>query len=282
MKYKAIALGIVIAAARFLYKEDKDLVVDSRTITHKNIPESFDGYKLVHVSDFHNAYFGRRSKHLLKLIEAQKGDVILMTGDIIDRRTPNLKRAVHFIGGMTRILPTYYITGNHEAHYKRWPKLKEAIVNSEMVRLDNQMIQLERNGSSINLAGINDPWFFGHEDDPFVFQRFKMQLVEMVKKAVEDDSFTILMSHRPELFSMYRTMPVDLVLSGHAHGGQIRLPFVKGLYAPHQGVLPKYTEGIHESSGTTLSISRGLGNSRFPFRVFNHPEIVVITLKKRN
>lgn len=278
MKYKAITLGFLIACARFLYKEDKAVGVTHRTISSKDIPESFDGYKMIHVSDFHNARFGRNSGKLLKLLAAENGDIILMTGDIIDRRTPNLKRSVRFIKGLTELLPVYYVTGNHEAHYRRWPKLRRAIEDSAMVRLKNKTVLIQNNGDAIKLAGIDDPWFFGHEDNPFVLQRFKAQLMSMLLP--DENIYTILMSHRPELFQMYRVMPVNLVLSGHAHGGQIRLPYVKGLYAPHQGILPKYAEGTHEADGTVLSISRGLGNSRFPFRVFNHPEIVVITLKR--
>lgn len=282
MKYKAILTGMMIATARFLYKEDKNIGITHRTLIHENIPKSFDGYKIIHVSDFHNAYFGRRSKHLLKMIEDIKGDVILMTGDIIDRRTPNLKRAVHFINGMTNILPTYFVTGNHEAHYKQWLRLKAEIDHSKMNNISNKIIKLEKDNEAINLAGINDPWFFGHEDNPYVYQYFKAQLIQTVMPLRHDDAFTVLMAHRPELFNIYSVLPVDLVLSGHAHGGQIRIPYVKGLYSPHQGILPKYSEGVHKKYGTTLSISRGLGNSRFPFRVFNHPEIVVITLKKED
>jgi predicted MPP superfamily phosphohydrolase len=278
--YKAIILGMFIAAARFLYKEDKDICVTHRMIESSKLPASFDGYKIVHISDFHNAYFGRGSRKLLDVIKDQDGDVILMTGDIIDRRTPNLKRALRFIEGMTNILPTYYVTGNHEAHYRKWPLLKKRIEQSEMYNIGNKAISLTKNNETIDLVGINDPWFFGHEDDPYVFQYFKAQLMQELMPLRDNGKFTLLMAHRPELFNIYKTMPVDLVLSGHAHGGQIRLPYVKGLYAPHQGILPKYSEGVHEAHGTVLSISRGLGNSRFPFRVFNHPEVVVITLKK--
>ena len=108
--------------------------------------------------------------------------------------------------------------------------------------------------------------------------RFEMSLRERLQD--KDDRLTLLMAHRPDQIGLYSRFPIDLVFTGHAHGGQIRLPFVKGLYAPHQGILPKYTEGVHTKNGTSVVISRGLGNSRFPFRVFNHPEIVIVDLER--
>lgn len=282
MSYKAIILGFLFAVARFLYREDKDIDVTERTVASSRLPESFDGFKIIHVSDFHNAFFGRQSRHLLDVIRRQKGDVILMTGDVIDRRIPNFTRAVNFIHKLTKILPAYYVTGNHEAHYTEWMKLKAVIDASGMKDISNDAEKLYKGRDYINLVGIHDPWFFGYEGNPFILQRFRGQLVERIYHTVDEQDFSILMAHRPEYFNFYNKLPVDLVLSGHAHGGQIRLPYIKGLYAPHQGVLPKYSEGVHNKKDTTLSISRGVGNSRFPFRVFNHPEIIVLTLERES
>lgn len=278
MKKYAIILGFVIAAGRFLYKEDKRIQVNEREIISEELPEAFDGFKIVHISDFHNAWFGWKCRDLLDKIREAGGDAILITGDIIDRRTPNLRRSKYFIRKVTEILPTYYVTGNHEAHYKRWFNLKKYITKSDMENVSFSSVELVKDGQSINVAGMPDPWFLGDEEDPFVHLYFDRMLQYRLNSLPR--GFTILMSHRPELLHIYSKYELDLVLSGHAHGGQIRLPYIGGLYSPHQGILPKYTEGIHYMNGTTLSISRGLGNSRFPFRIFNHPEIVVITLKK--
>lgn len=279
MKKYAVILGFVIALGRFLYKQDKNIQVNERDFTSDRIPETFDSYRIIHVSDYHNAWFGWKAKDLLNKIRQADGDIILITGDIIDRRTPNLRRSKFFIRQVAEILPTYYVTGNHEAHYKRWFNLKKYITESDMENLSFSSAKLFKDGESINLAGIPDPWFLGDEEDPDVHLYFERMLQQQVDSLPE--GFTILMSHRPELFHIYSKYELDLVLSGHAHGGQIRLPFAGGLYSPHQGVLPKYTQGTHYRNKTTLSISRGLGNSRFPFRVFNRPEIVVITLKKK-
>ena len=279
MKKYAITLGFAIALSRFLYKEDKHIQMNERVITSDRLPGAFDGFRIIHVSDYHNAWFGWRGRHLLNKIREADGDVILITGDIIDRRTPNLRRSKHFTRKVSEILPAYYVTGNHEAHYKRWFNLKKYITESEMENLSFSSVELVKDGESINLAGMPDPWFLGDEEDPDVHLYFDKMLQHRLRGMPE--GYTILMSHRPELFHIYSKYNLDLVLSGHAHGGQIRLPYIGGLYSPHQGILPRYTEGTHFKNGTTLSISRGLGNSRFPFRVFNRPEIIVITLKKK-
>ena len=277
IKLNQVILGFIIASARFLWTEDKHIVTTHYTYRSKKVPKSFDGFKIVQVSDFHNAYFGRRSKHLLEAVEVAAPDAIVITGDIVDRRTPCLKRAAVLVEKITEIQKTFYVTGNHEAHYKHFNKLYDVIGKSDVRNITKHSAELERNGEKINLAGINDVWFFGDEVNPETYRNFKQELADKVNILPHD--FTVLLAHRPELLPVYSKNDVDLVFSGHAHGGQIRLPVVKGLYAPHQGVNPKYTEGMHEQNGTTMIVSRGLGNSRFPFRVFNHPEVVVVELR---
>ncbi len=277
IKLSQVILGFIIASARFLWTEDKHIVTTHYTYRSKKVPKSFDGFKIVQVSDFHNAYFGRRSKHLLEAVEVAAPDAIVITGDIVDRRTPCLKRAAVLVERITAIQKTFYVTGNHEAHYKHFNKLYDVIGKSDVRNITKHSAELERNGEKINLAGINDVWFFGDEVNPETYRNFKQELADKVNILPHD--FTVLLAHRPELLPVYSKNDVDIVFSGHAHGGQIRLPVVKGLYAPHQGVNPKYTEGMHEQNGTTMVVSRGLGNSRFPFRVFNHPEVVVVELR---
>ncbi len=279
MKKYAVLLGFLIAVARFLYKEDKDIRVTEREFFSEKLPGDFDGYRIVHVSDYHNAWFGFRARHLLDKVRRADGDVIMMTGDVVDRRTPNFRRARSLISQLVEIGPVYYVTGNHEAHYRRWKKLKRYIEESDMTDLSNDSVQLTSGDRRINVIGMPDPWFLGNEVYEDVNSRFDRLLNRRLADITDD--FTILMSHRPELIHIYAKYDLDLVLSGHAHGGQIRLPFVGGLYSPHQGILPRYSEGMHKMYGTALSVSRGLGNSRFPFRVFNHPEIVVLTLRKK-
>ena len=280
IKASQLILAFIIALARFLWTEDKHIITTRYQYRSKNVPVGFDGYKIVQVSDYHNAFFGRRARQLLKAIKKSEPDVIFITGDVIDRRTPFLKRSKAFIERVTDIKDTYYVTGNHEADYRNFHKLFEIIGSSKVRSVTKKPVELEKNGDYINLAGIDDVWFFGDEENAWTYRDFEQALKKNTTNLPND--FTILLAHRPELLKMYSKYPVDLVFCGHAHGGQIRLPVVKGLYAPHQGINPKYTEGMHERNGTTMVVSRGLGNSRFPFRVFNHPEIVVVELKRED
>ncbi|GAB3057717.1 metallophosphoesterase [Salinicoccus sesuvii] len=279
MKFSHIALGFSIALARFLYKQDKDITTTYHTHESLRVPEAFDGYKIIQISDFHNAWFGFRSSKLIREIRKIDGDVIFVTGDVIDRRTPNFKRSMGLISQLVDILPTYYVTGNHEAHYRGFDRLERAIDASGMKNISRSNERLNAGNDHIRLVGMEDLWFYGTDGDHQVVDDFKEDLEHRLEN--RPDRFTIVLSHRPELFDVYTSFPIDIVFTGHAHGGQIRLPVVKGLYAPHQGVLPKYTEGVHKENDTSMVVSRGLGNSRFPFRVFNRPEIIVMELKRQ-
>lgn len=142
--------------------------------------------------------------------------------------------------------------------------------------LENEKTEVERAGEKITLIGVKDPSFSSdylfHDEEAIM----ESQLKALVDK---DDGFTLLLSHRPELFDVYVTCNADLVLSGHAHGGQFRLPFIGGLAAPNQGLFPKYDAGLFSEGKTKMLVSRGIGNSIFPFRVNNRPEIILIELQ---
>ena len=154
-------------------------------------------------------------------------------------------------------------------------KLRDKLVESGVNVLENKSVSLEQGEESINLIGVSDPGFetdylFG--DTEGVLRRHLDELVE------DSEEFTLLLSHRPELFELYAEKDIDLVLTGHAHGGQFRLPFVGGVYAPNQGLFPEYDSGMFAEEDTYMIVSRGLGNSLFPFRLNNRPEVIVVTL----
>ena len=175
-----------------------------------------------------------------------------------------------FIKQITRIAPVYFVSGNHEHQSGAWEELSDLLVEEGVTVLNNGKSVIERNGETITLLGLADKKVNQHYD--------KMLHTLM---AGQEDSFNILLSHRPELFEAYVQENIDLAFTGHAHGGQIRIPFLhRGIFAPHQGFFPKYTEGMHEKDGTVMVVSRGLGNSSFPFRIFNRPELVEVTLEK--
>ena len=158
------------------------------------------------------------------------------------------------------------MSGNHEAWSSSYQTLISALEDAQVTILNNEAVQIKRGEEYISLLGVSDPTFGTDVDE--------------VLKAHEVTTFQILLSHRPELFEMYVNRSMDLVFSGHAHGGQFRLPFVgNGLVAPNQGLFPKYSEGLHIKKDTTMVVSRGLGNSIVPLRLFNQPEIVCATLR---
>lgn len=277
MKIFSLFLAYNIALARFLYQSNKRIVITKRKISLDRLPKEFSGMTIAHVSDYHNAFFGFRASKLIKKIKSLDADVIFFTGDIIDRRTPNLRRAKTFIKKLEQLGEVYYVTGNHEIHYDEFNKLYDAIGASKIKNISMNSTVLTKGNQSIHLIGMNDVWFYGDDEDPEIYDIF----YEKLKEKVEGRSgFKLLLSHRPELLDQYASLDLDLVFSGHAHGGQFRVPIIKGLYAPHQGVFPKYTEGVYKKDNTQMSVSRGLGNSRFPYRLFNRPEIIKVTLKR--
>ncbi|MNM79644.1 putative metallophosphoesterase [compost metagenome] len=180
-----------------------------------------------------------------------------------------------YIDGITDIAPIYFIPGNHESRIESYNELCDRLTSSGVKILNNKNVFIQKDSSSIGLIGLDDPAFIQTSNQD---ELFKKLLVDLSKDI--DSDFKMLLSHRPEKIVDYKDAKVDLVFSGHAHGGQFRIPFVGGLLAPNQGFFPKYTSGIYKEDNTSMIVSRGLGNSIFPFRINNSPELVVVTLEK--
>lgn len=237
------------------------LTVTAYPIRHEEIPDRFDGFTIAQVSDLHNAEFGKDNEKLLALLEEAQPDMIAITGDLVDSRKTDLEVAVAFAREAVKIAPTYYVTGNHEARIAQYALLKTALTELGVVVLENESLLLQREQDTVTLTGLTDPDF------------------GIPWPELSCDTYQIVLSHRPERFDLYAQQELDLVLSGHAHGGQFRLPFVGGLYAPHQGLFPEYDAGLFTEGDTTMVVSRGLGNSLFPLRFNNRPELVIVTLE---
>ena len=274
MKYKktigCICGGLLLAA--FLYWQDNGLMLTKMTY-EGDVPKAFDGYKILQVADLQNKVFARDQAPLLKKINASSPDIIVITGDLLDRHEgrTDVDSAMGFIQEITNIAPVYFVSGNHEHQSGEWDILLEELIEAGVTVLDNGKSILEKDGETITVLGLADKSVNQHYD--------KMLHTLM---AGQEDSFNILLSHRPELFETYVKENIDLTFTGHAHGGQIIIPFLRqGIFAPHQGFFPKYTEGMHEKDGTVMVVSRGLGNSSFPFRIFNRPELIEVTLTSK-
>lgn len=255
------------------------LELNPYTITSSRLPENFDGYRIAHVSDLHNAQMGKDNEKVLSMLRQADPDIIAITGDLIDSRNTNLEIALQFVKEAMKIAPCYYVTGNHEARVSEYDLLKAGMVSAGVVILENDQAEINIDGNAITLIGIDDPSFqtdylFGDSDAVI-----NAKLTEL---HTDGNGFTILLSHRPELFSTYTAHDVDLVLSGHAHGGQFRIPFIGGVVAPNQGLFPEFDAGIYTDGNTNMLVSSGVGNSIMPFRVNNRPEIILVELKAIN
>lgn len=260
-------LGVALVLIAFFIWQNNDIVLSNVDWAHRKVPPPFDGFKILLVSDLHGKRFGRGQRRLLNKAAACRPDIIAITGDIIDGRRKKTEGALEFVAQAVGIAPVYFVTGNHEWRYGRYETLKQQLMAAGAAVLDNAFVTLQKGEARIHLAGVKDPAFGS-----------KSAFKKSIKRLAQSSGMTILLTHRPEIISLYAAYGFDLVLGGHAHGGQVRLPFIGGLYAPGQGVFPRYTSGLHNVKGTSMVISRGLGNSLFPLRVFNRPELVLVTL----
>lgn len=258
---------IAVMAVIYLYWGNTKIGVTNITVAYENIPDEFNGFKIVHISDLHNAEFGDGQKDLIGKIEAQDADIIVITGDMIDSRRTDIDKAVELITGLGNKIPVYYVTGNHESRVREYNELESKLIENGVNVLKNESVKIEKDGSFINIIGVDDPSFGMSANDIF-----------HTVSELKTDGYDVLLSHRPELFETYCESGAELVLCGHAHGGQVRIPFAGGLVAPNQGLFPEYTAGSYKSGSTEMIVSRGLGNSIIPLRVNNPPELVVITL----
>lgn len=272
---RTVLVSAFVALIVWIVWGNTALELNTYTIASKDLPANFAGFRIAQVSDLHNAEMGDKNEKLLTMLRDARPDMIAITGDVIDSRNTDIDIALQFAKEAMEIAPCYYVTGNHEARISAYTELKKGLLEQGVVVLEDEGLELQRSGEKITLLGVDDPSFetdylFGDAETVIA-----SKLQEMMK---EKDGYRVLLSHRPELFDVYVESGVDLVLSGHAHGGQFRLPFVGGLVAPNQGIFPKYDAGLYTESGTHMLVSRGIGNSILPFRFNNRPEVVLIEM----
>ena len=278
-KKKIIVLSVVaiflLALIIWIVWGNKALELNTYNITGNDIPKEFDGFRIAQVSDLHNAEMGKDNEKLISMLVDAEPHIIVITGDMIDSRNTKVDVALNFAEQAVKIAPCYYVTGNHEARVDEYRDLKDGLIELGVTVLEDAKTQIVLSGESITLVGVDDPSFqtdylFG--DDETVMNS---ELNELIN---EEDGYVILLSHRPELFDTYVENKVDLIFSGHAHGGQFRIPFIGGVVAPNQGVFPKYYARIYSAGDTNMVVSRGVGNSIIPFRINNRPEVILIEL----
>lgn len=251
------------------------LVTANVLVCSNGIPEAFDAYKIVQISDLHDAQIGENNEKLVAMTAEAEPDCIVLTGDFVDSSRFHPERSLSVAESLVKIAPVYYVSGNHEAILpdEDYQALTDGLRALGVCVLEDESAELTRDGQSIRLIGLTDIGFH-----PGTLEEKKDALRTALSALLPEDEFSVTLAHRPELMDVYTECGAPLVLSGHAHGGQIRLPGIGGLIAPGQGLFPKYTEGKYEENGTTLVVSRGIGNSVLPLRVNDRPQIVVVQL----
>lgn len=263
-KYLLRALIAVALAAVMIWIIWGNTTVGLNTITvaESNLPAAFDGYRIAHVSDLHNSWLWEQAINQLK--KAQP-DIICITGDMVDAHRTDISVALSFAAQAVKIAPCYYITGNHETALSaaEFAELTDGLSALGVTVLDDEEVFLRKGNAQISLVG--------HSWGP----------TDRVGELTAFDGYRMLLSHDPdpEEFANYVAAEYDLVLCGHLHGGQFRIPFLGGLYVPSQGLFPENDAGLYTEGPTDMVVSRGIGNSAFPLRLNNQPEVVLIILE---
>lgn len=271
-----VVLLVLSAVTVWIAWGNSALLLTEYTVDSSKLPPEFDSFRIVQISDLHNTEIGDKNEKLIKMITDARPDIIVFTGDIIDSRKTDMDIALAFTKEAVKIAPCYYITGNHESNVEEYDTFKSGLISQGITVLENKSVYIEKSNDKICLIGVSDPLF--STDDELHSSLIMKNTLDSLD--ISEDCFTVLLSHRPELFKVYKEYPIDLVLSGHAHGGQFRLPFIGGVFVPSQGLFPKYDAGLFYENGTSMIISRGIGNSVIPVRINNRPEVVLIELKK--
>ena len=274
--FLAVAAAVLVALVIWIAWGNTALELNTYTISSSKLPQSFDGYRIAHVSDLHNTEMGKDNEKLLAMLRDADPDMIAITGDLIDSRNTDIEVALKFVREAVKIAPCYYVTGNHEARVNEYGELKAGMETAGVTVLEDVRTEISMEGATITLIGVNDP---SYQTDYLFGDSETVLNTKLEELHTEDGEFTVLLSHRPELFDAYTDHGIDLVLSGHAHGGQFRLPFIGGLVAPNQGLFPEYDAGICTEGNTNMLVSRGVGNSILPFRINNRPEVILIELQ---
>lgn len=266
-----VLLVILIFAAFDVRMAVRRYVIDAEEIT--------SNVKIALVTDLHSCRYGKGQCALIKAVDDLQPDLVLLGGDIFDDDLPD-ENAELFLAGIAGRYPCYYVTGNHEylSGTDRFSVMMSILQNCGVTVLSGEYVTVCVNGEAINICGVDDPEAYAAASDE---RKAFLEQLRRVSSASENGCYTVLLSHRPEFLDDYAHCGFDLALCGHAHGGQWRLPWIlNGLFAPNQGLLPKYAGGQYRQSDTIMIVSRGLAreSTRIP-RIFNRPELLLIELE---
>lgn len=268
-----LALSVLIGT---LIRGNASLQTEQFTCTSARLPEGFGGFTAVVLSDLHGRVFGEGNEALLAAVARQSPDAIFFVGDLTDERTENAPEyCVSLASALSAVAPTYYVTGNHEwaCGMEAVEKIKQSLTDGGVTVLSNEFACIERNGDTVVLAGVDDPNGYADQKSP--------EALATEVYAACGDPYWVLLAHRNDRFeAQYSLLGADLTVSGHGHGGCIRLPLTDGLLGTQHDLFPSHTAGFYENNGARQFVSRGLGNIGMTFRVFNRPQVAVITFER--
>ena len=281
-RFLIFLLIIIIPPTIILFDSNTRLVTTEYVLEFSNLPQGFEGYRIALLADNHGAEHGEGNARLVEAVRASNPDIIVLVGDLVDRYQPGLpvERQLEItrelIAGLAPIAPMYFVTGNHE--WDLGPgylqELITILTDGGVIMLRNRFERIERGGDTIILAGVEDP---NGPADMISPQAFIGGIHEN-----EAPEFLVVLYHRNYKIEMFSRLDVDLLLSGHAHGGMVRLPFTDGLIGPRMEMFPTYTSGLYTRGSTKMIVTRGLGNHLGWTRFLNNPELVIVELRTEN
>ncbi|NLB37211.1 MAG: metallophosphoesterase [Clostridiales bacterium] len=279
----AAAVTFGVAAVSEWAISNNSLEANRIAVRSSKVPLSFDGFRIAHISDMHCSGFGHGNERLLRKIKTQYPDIVAITGDMIEDENSDFASLFNLIEKLVLKYPVYYVMGNHEL------MLGEDAYNSMMSQLslcgatvmDNSSTVIKRNNDEIILTGLcNSLCFYAQRKKDTVTPMTLEKMKEMVGEA-DTSRYNILLAHSPFSFDAYSEWGADLTLSGHVHGGMIRLPKIGGIFSPDFSFFPEYQGGLYDDGKNYMVVNKGLGSARIPVRFFNKPEISVVTLKSK-
>lgn len=247
---------------------------DREEIALVRLSREFDGFRLIHISDLHGREFGAHNAALLQAVAEAKPDLICITGDLFDEST-GTAFLPPLLEGLVEIAPVYYVTGNHEWQVETLRMTLRSMEDMGVTVLHNEYHLLRRGGSTLVVAGVDDPC--GPLD-----QKSPTQLMDEIHTDVGQNVPVLMLDHRNDRLALWAELGADLVLSGHCHGGVVRLPLVGGVLGTHRELFPSWDAGLYRKAHTALFVSRGLGYSHVRFRLFNRPHLPLLILRCPN
>lgn len=278
-----LVIAVVILISIY---ENRHFIVKEYQVAGAKVPEAFSGFRIAVITDLHNQQFGEKNVQLLKAVKAQKPDIVICAGDLlVGKPDVDFTAAVNLVTELAKLYPVYMAMGNHEYRLKlypetygdMWQRYYEKTKLPGVIWLDNETVYLDRNTEKIGLTGLSmDAIYYRRLKKTAMPKDYLVQCCPFPDRAI----FQILLAHNPDYFPEYAAYGADLVISGHVHGGMVRLPLLGGCISPMLKLFPRYDRGAFHHGNRIMLLSAGLGNHTIKLRVNNPPELMMIELQK--